>query len=192
MLYSNVDSLLNKRAELEHLIEENKYDLILLTEILPKNYSALDICEFAIDGYDVFIPSLNSGRGVALYAKMKFNVSIDEDLTNSEFQESIWCRLKLSGADSLLLGVVYRSPSSSDSNNNMLNELLVKASCTKDTHILITGDFNYKNIDWDLKECLISDNVAESFIEFVNDSYLYQHIHEPTRIREGKNPLFLT
>jgi hypothetical protein len=36
-MYTNVDSFMNKRDELRALIQNKSYDVIALTEILPKN-----------------------------------------------------------------------------------------------------------------------------------------------------------
>ena len=191
VLYANVDSLLNKRAELLSTIEELNSDFILLTEVLPKNCTNLNLCEFSIEGYDLMIPSIKTGRGVAIYAKSTLSANIDESLMNSEYAESVWCRINLKGTDSLLVGVVYRSPNSTDVNNYLLNELIVKATRMKDTHILITGDFNLRDIDWSTSESRVGDITSTAFIECVNDCYLTQHVTENTRFREGNLPSLL-
>ena len=45
----------------------------------------LNVSEYSINGYEVFIPSLESGRGVAIYVKDSYKASLDEDLTFSDF-----------------------------------------------------------------------------------------------------------
>ena len=52
MLYTNADSLMNKRDVLETLISMNKYDIFVITEVLPKNRisSTISETEFHING----------------------------------------------------------------------------------------------------------------------------------------------
>jgi len=50
-----------------------------------KNVFHLNASEYSINGYEVFIPSLESGRGVAIYVKDSYKASLDEDLTFSDF-----------------------------------------------------------------------------------------------------------
>ena len=67
IMYSNVDSLLNKKNEIISRIDEFKPDIIGLTEIRAKNYGyePLD-AEFNLCDYDMFI-NKKVKRGVALY-----------------------------------------------------------------------------------------------------------------------------
>ena len=49
-MYTNIDSMLNKREELFALISIREPDIVILTEILPKNCGDLSAAEFDIDG----------------------------------------------------------------------------------------------------------------------------------------------
>ena len=70
-------------------------------------------------------------------------------LSDSDFSESVWCEISLRGTDKLLVGCIYRSPSSSKDNNKKLNDLVSKTRFyLKYSHYLIMGDFNYPEIDW--------------------------------------------
>jgi hypothetical protein len=44
-------------------------------------------------------------RGVILYIKSHLNATISHIAGENKFQESLWCELKLKGADNLLIGV---------------------------------------------------------------------------------------
>ena len=49
----------------------------------------------------------------------------------------------------MLIGLVYRSPNSSDINNDKLLHLLRGFSYVHPhTHLLLMGDFNFPHIDW--------------------------------------------
>lgn len=193
VLYSNVDSgLINKLDELRLLVTEKEPDIIILNEVLPKrlrrrkNISSTD---FKLDGYELFLPSDQVGRGVLMYFKTFLNVCEVDCLNNDGFEESIWIRVKLWNQDSLLIGNIYRSPSSSVANNAHLNELILKATSQKDSHLLIVGDFNYGNIDWENMQSRDSvDQCSSIFVETIKDSFLHQHVESETRFRQGQTP----
>ena len=79
-------------------------------------------------------------------------------------------------------------------NNKMLNKLLKEAKQKRYSHLLIMGDFNYKDIMWnqDWSTPSLSENSEEFlFVETLRDCYLYQHIDKPTRTRVGQEPSIL-
>ena len=89
-----------------------------------------------------------------------------EPLTLSNFIESVWCSIRLANDDKLLVGCVYRSPGSSKDNNIKLNALLKNAVQLDFSHVLICGDFNYKEINWHNLDTTVSiDHDASIFLE---------------------------
>ena len=79
--------------------------------------------------------------------------------------------------EKVTIGVVYRSPNSSDENNERLISL-INEMCETNDQVIITGDFNYPSIDWELLTC---DSSSEDFLNVVQDQYLTQHVAFPTR-----------
>ena len=77
--------------------------------------------------------------------------------------------------------------------HNQLRKLIQEASNKQFSHILIMGDFNYPNIDWE--NCNSNRDSTESieytFIENLQDSFLFQHIKKPTRWRGTNTPHIL-
>ena len=56
-----------------------------------------------------------TGRGVIVYIHKSLKViSIT---MNTQFQESVWAEILLNSDDTMLVGVIYRSPGSSEANN---------------------------------------------------------------------------
>ena len=165
--------------------------MLIFYEILPKKLQKkkkVCINDFNIDGYDSVIPSLLDGRGVVIYYKTNLNIINVDILNNKDYSESVWLRVKLKNTNSLLIGSVYRSPSSSNVNNEKLTELIQSAVSYKDSHILILGDFNYRTIDWELMQSSESlQHASSKFIECINDTFLYQHVTEATRYRPGQS-----
>jgi hypothetical protein len=87
----------------------------------------------------------------------------------------------------MTIGLVYRSPSSTDTNNLILNTLLKSVSDAKPQNLLILGDFNYPEIEWDGNTCRASENhPATKFLHAIKESFLIEHVREPTRIRDGQ------
>lgn len=141
--------IVNKMDELYVIIYDRKPDIVVFHEVLPKRTRVkkkLVNKDFNIEGYDFVMKAPTNGHGVILYFKHCLHVQAVQRLNDFDFDESI-C-LQLRGNDSLLIGNIYRSPSSSKENNVKLNHLLHAAVDLKCSHILILGDFNYKNLDW--------------------------------------------
>ena len=59
------------------------------------------------------------------------------------------------------------------------------------THLLICGDFNMKDINWSNMSVNPGNAHVESFIDTIQDLFLFQHIQEPTRFRPGTTPSLL-
>lgn len=158
---------------------------------MPKNsLLPIDDSFFQFSDYDSFLSSTKDGRGVAVFIKKKFSATL---LTiNSHFQEAVFCKLRLRGSDSALVGCVYRSPNSTRENFDLLTELLYKIRDLRYTHKLIMGDFNIREINWNENTTNVNeDHIATVFSECVRDSFLIQHVKQYTRIRENQEPSLL-
>ena len=173
-------------------IEDSKPDIIAITEVLPKRVaSTVTSTELQLKNYELLWngEAKNVKRGISFYVKAGIDAYIDTDLSDSEFSESLWVRLPLHGQANLLLGCIYRSPSTRSTDDTVkLTEVLNRAASASDTHLLIIGDFNFPRIEW--KEGL--GNIAGSnpnedlFISCLNENFLIQMVDSPTRIREGQ------
>ena len=124
--------------------------------------------------FKVFLQTIYiNGRGGVFYCTLKprFGPCACNDLdTFNDFSSHLWCKI-----GSVFFGVVYRSSNSSPENNSKLNELL---SVAENRRCVIVGDFNYPDIDW---ESSLAGPNGYNFLESVQDFFLYQHIHKPTR-----------
>ena len=116
----------------------------------------------------------------------------DHILYTCDFNESVWCQISLKNNDKLEVGCVYRSPNSTPRNDQDLFSSLEITKTSNYSHLLITGDFNCKEIDWKQQTTNVNENhVASLLLECIRDCYLYQHITEPTRFRTGETPSVL-
>lgn len=87
--------------------------------------------------------------------------------------------------------VYTTAPSSDEEKHKVLNDLLCK-TCTLGqnfTHTLITGDFNFPDIEW--TNWLVKTDCSSDFLECLRDNYLCQLIDKPTRVRLNQDPSIL-
>ena len=168
-------------------------DVIAITEFKPKKTAhQLLISEFNLDGYNVFHSGLdnNNDRGVLFYIAQGIQAS-PVDIP-SAFNEFLFLILKNKGSAnrSILLGNIYRSPSSSETNNNELCSLLDFIQQKFPIPKLVLGDFNFANINWYnadgcsvIARCTDLSQIEQKFINTLNKNFLIQHVSEPTRQR---------
>ena len=200
--YTNADQFLNKRDELVESITGNEPDIIMITEVIPKaQLNPIEAPLLEIGGYATHIncdPSeANLGasgiRGVAIYTKEDLCVNVVDFTT--DFKDHIWAEIHLSDHDSLIIGCIYRSPTKEKDatlNSTMqVCELLSKAVERKNTYLLICGDFNYREIDWENESSDEKNEHLTTFINTVQDCFLHHHVTENTRFRLGEEPSLL-
>ena len=198
VLYTNSDQLVNKRDDLCMAIAGVEPDLIMVSEVIPKAqmhpiHSAL----LSVPGYCLitnFDPGTSnlcrSGkRGICVYLKDHIKVS-QITFMDTVLVEQVWLQVQLTGSDRLIVGCIYRSPSVDlMRSTDELNALLSEVVSTEPSHLLIAGDFNYPQIDWDLVFCSAPEShPTHKFLNAVQDCLLFQHVTQPTRFREGTTP----
>ena len=86
ILYTNIDSYLNKREEFESTIDILDPDIICMVEILPKVRVAFNQCD--IRGYRSFFSNTEK-RGAAIMVKSQLISNSYEKLTSHSFEESV-------------------------------------------------------------------------------------------------------
>ena len=171
----NARSIINKKTELNIMVDDIKPHIIGITESWANN--DITNAELGLEGYVMFRKDRigRRGGGVLLYIKdtiPAYEVQLQEE---ADCNDAIWCNL-VTGHTTVIIGVVYRCPNITKQNNekihNAINEVS-KGDC------IIMGDFNHGNIKWDT---LHSTGVEDStFLCLVQDNFLTQHVLEPTR-----------
>ena len=169
----NARSIINKKTELNIMVDDIKPHIIGITESWANN--DITIAELGLEGYVMFRKDRigRMGGGVLLYIKDTiYEVQLQEE---ADCNEVIWCNL-VTGHTTVIIGVVYRCPNitkqNNEKNHNAINEVS-KGDC------IIMGDFNHGHIKWDT---LQSTGVEDStFLCLVQDNFLTQHVLEPTR-----------
>lgn len=122
-----------------------------------------------------------------LISKYSKPIICDRVGTN-DFNEALFVDGNMANNPSLLVGLVYRSPSSSEENTRELNTIMSKATEATKMDLVLIGDFNFPNIDWKQEISTVGpDHSASKFLKATQDAFLVQHQKEPTRYREGGN-----
>ena len=111
-------------------------------------------------------------RGVVIYAQCQLNAKECETLSSTEFNESILCEF-MDGNNSVLIGFIYQSPTSTMEHTQKLYNLINNDYIKKFHKVCIVGDFNYPNIKWDGEWTGNQDN---EFIESIRDAMLIQMV----------------
>jgi len=139
--------------------------------------------ELHIAGYTSFVNM--SGRGSVLYVKNCYHAT--ELVPNVCYEASCWCTVKLNRTETLAIGVVYRSPTSSNQQNAVMESMIRSVADSNFRNLLVMGDFNYPQIDWSSEStCEAESHPAQCFLTCIQDCFLYQHTREPTHYRHGQ------
>ena len=165
--------------------------IIAIAEIKPKRarYTPT-LAELSLKDYDTFHCNIENetGRGVLLLMHNSLNAME----IKFKFQEAIFVEIPLSDRKKGLVGCIYRSPNSSSENNDELCKELKELNKEFDS-ILVMGDFNYKDIDWNMN-CTPGEDTNSNeykFMEIIKDCFMFQHVHKATRGRGDDIPSLL-
>ncbi|XP_069103752.1 uncharacterized protein [Argopecten irradians] len=195
--YTNADQLKNKLSELAIRVNEIKPEIIGITEVKPKTRSLnMKPQEFSIEGntdYCMFDKNIdnNMGRGMILYVNKLLQPK--EVRLETNFQENIFIEVPLNVHEKLLIGLIYRSDSGSEENNNSLRNLINEATSKNYSKMIIMGDFNYPDINWETWNSKGDSTESHEYklIHCLQDNFLSQVIEHPTRWRGNDTPHIL-
>ena len=182
-LYANLQSIFNKKKEIEIYLKDNPKDLMCFTEcFINEEYQP---CEYNLDGYQCFVAMKNRG-GACIYVKE--HLSCYEVNPPAKTEDSCWIVMKTKNYKKRVYGCIYRSPNSDHENNDKLISNIVWAKNNFD-ELLLIGDFNLPSVNWNT---LTSNDIyASRFLDTIDNCGLEQIISEPTRYRVNQNPSLL-
>nr|XP_054763097.1 uncharacterized protein LOC129269612 [Lytechinus pictus] len=188
----NFQSIKNKKEEVGALIDSANPDIIIGTEtwLKPEVHSS----EIFPVGYNVIRRDRQDRPGGGVLIAIKDSLSFQQ-LSSDVQCENVFIKVSLSGRKSLVIGALYRPPSSDTSYLEAVCSL-VERICeqNKNSIIWIGGDLNLPGIDW---ETLTSDSqrtpaqLSGRFIEMIHSCNLKQMVDFTTR-NENILDLFMT
>lgn len=174
VLCLNARSIRNKLCPLKAMIATYNPSVVAITE----TWLHSEIPDIVIDNYSCFRCDRALGVGGGVLLLVKNSISAINITPPVAYRDSVWCSLSFARAPSILMGCIYRSPSSSDDNDRNLNNLLSHMSHTDFGLKIILGDFNFPDVNWHLSSGNLS---SENFRHAIDDCYLSQIVREPTR-----------
>jgi len=93
-------------------------------------------------------------------------------------KSQVWCKIRITKGDDLLIGVCYHSPNiafSDKENDDMLCDLLNEV---RGKPLLLMGDFNYPDIDWHTSHG--QSPASKKPVNSIEDGFMTQHVMEGT------------
>ena len=178
-VYSNVQSFISKKSEIQNYLKHHDVDLVLLTETWMTQTHGES--EFHLEGYQKPVTTFNNRGGTSFYVKN--GIKFYEPVIPNRFTESSCLVINTDQNISRIYMCVYRSPNSTDTENQKLIQNL-KWAKENFRELVIVGDFNLPNVDWVSETS--SDRYQREFLQCVSDCDMEQIVNEPTRHREGQ------
>ena len=145
-LYTNANSVIGKMEELGHLVAEWEFGVVGITESWA-NEGVLD-AELALPGYQMYRRDRIGARGggLLLYVADEIRSTLHEGLTECGFDDAIWVEA-VAAQRSMLIGLCYRSPSSTMENDEELGRMMRRADELCNSRcMMVMGDFNFPNV----------------------------------------------
>ena len=104
------------------------------------------------------------------------------DIAEDSHTVSIWVECRNKKGEITLIGLYQRPPNSQPEIEEQKCKEIIKSS--KKNSVVIVGDFNFPNIDWDSHSIRGLD--GEKFVECIQEEFLIQYVDGLTR--EGAKP----
>ena len=187
VLNINCQSIANKKAEFQAIIDEHKPDIVVGTESwLTKNHLSSEIFPSSL-GYTPFRQDREadtSGGGVFILVKDTLLATEQKQLkTNCEV---IWVKIDMVTTKPIYIAAYYRRKEGDTQSIAELRRSLDMAAQLKGT-LWLLGDFNYPKFAWShehvpsMKSGLGFPTNYEDFVSLLDDFSLVQVVNEPTR-----------
>ena len=182
VLIVNCHSIVEKRPQLENMLESTQADIVLGTESWL-NSQHLSTAIFKVYRKD----RVNrAGGGVFIMVSEKFISSEPEELKVDAHCEMVWVHVQIPGATQLYIGSLHRphdqnDPAYLDQLNTCLSRIPVGA------HTWLGGGFNLRDIDWEtetVKSNPYKSGLCHQLLQISKDHFVDQLVLKPTRITE--------
>ena len=182
-LLINARSLRNKILDLQALLLENYIPIAKITETLL-DAGFMDF-ELGMKDYSIHRRDRQDRRGGVLLAVHRNLIAIRRSDLEINDAEIVMVEICQKSKDSVLFGVCYRPPNAKMEYSLILQQCLDRIDATRFSTCYLVGDFNFPCIDWHTISPTSTDALTLEFCSMINDRFLVQCNHIPTRISNG-------
>ena len=191
IVVANVNSISGKRAEMIHLCDSVKPDIILVSE--TKLEKSVKHSEFLPSAYTGHIRHDHTKHGGGVMIIHRKDLVIDEielvDPKTPHHDHVVWAKLTVRNTSPIYIGSYYRSNSRNDKETipGLISSLDHIASLTKNNPkatVIVGGDFNVRDIDWEnqtVPEGAEHKPLCEAVVQVLQHHHLDQLQKTPTR-----------
>ena len=177
----NCNGAAGKQAEIANMCSYLEPDIIIMTE--TKIDSSVKYSEFLPSHYlgTIRKDRVKGGGGVMIAYRESLCVTEAEILPTEA--EMVWARVALCDGSFINIGAYYRPPSDK-STSTIDNINAVLEGLNTGGHIILGGDFNAGDINWDTNTVKPGSDrrlLCERLITVLDDHHLEQIQREPTR-----------
>jgi hypothetical protein len=124
-----------------------------------------------------------------LYLPENLTASYLQDPVLLDLPDSLWCTFRTDSSSTCVVAVIYRPPNATPSMDDKLLKALEFIGTKNYTNVLILGDFNLPQINFELINASGSTNsMANRFFSSTVNLGLTEHIQDSTRWRQGNIP----
>ena len=129
-----------------------------------------------------------------IFVKNSFEVKHITDIEDM-YSPSIFLKISVTKNRSFVFATIYRSPNCIETDHdNICKQIdaISKRYSKLDDKVVICGDFNYPDINWNTVTCT-RNNINKScmFLNTIQENFLYQIIKEPTHHRCQQTPTLI-
>ena len=175
----NARSLRTKLVDFQTSIYAENVDLLIVTETWLT--SAILDHKILPSCYDMHHRDRSDRRGGGVLLAVKNDINAVRRIDLESNCELVVVEVCPDRGNKFILCGFYRPPSTKSEYLLELKRLLSKVEGDS-TPIYLCGDFNLPDINWDYQIVPCFDNISTLFCEIINDSFLLQINHAPTRI----------
>lgn len=179
VLYTNIRSLIPKIDDLCGLISDTDASIVALTETWLSPDKSNDQLSPLTDDFVLYRHDRIERRGGGVLIAVRRCAVSDFVQTNSPL-DICWVSVDV-GHGRVVIGVCYRPPGcDGDFVRHLHDNLYYMCQRFPKSRIILLGDFNYPNIDWE--NWSASSSEAKDFLELLLDFGFCQIVNEPTRV----------
>ena len=192
ILNINFQNIKNKKAELLNIIDSYNPNIIIGTETWLTE--SIHSSEIFPSSYNVYRKDRKGTIGGGVLIAIRTDV-ISEQLSADSDTESIYATVTLEKGNRLIIGALYRPPSSSaEYMDNLCSSLESVTAKYRKAVMWVGGDLNLPDIDWKTQSIVGNSNpvfINQRFLDCVHHCGLEQKVDFPTR-QAATLDLFLT